>query len=146
MKLKFRYQYDGTVSALKCTNDIMRRGIRLANKKKTNGEKHISDLTKSLICALVDSGSQGTTTNHQWLLHKYKKINFEKYLFDAGKKMAHKVIGKGYTKISNGDGIYSGIHSWHTPTIPMTVISPGEVVHQHKKLYKSNTIYCDEDA
>eukprot|EP00957_Ditylum_brightwellii_P069674 5291588-Ditylum_brightwellii.AAC.1 len=60
--------------------------------------------------------------------------------------MAHKVIGKGYTKISNGDGTYSGIHSWHTPTIPMTVISPGEVVHQHKKLYKPTTIYCDEDA
>eukprot|EP00957_Ditylum_brightwellii_P056158 4257199-Ditylum_brightwellii.AAC.1 len=60
--------------------------------------------------------------------------------------MAHKVIGDGYIKIPNDDGTYSEIHSWHTPTMPMPVISSGEVVHHHKKLYKSNTIYCDEDA
>eukprot|EP00957_Ditylum_brightwellii_P033914 2569874-Ditylum_brightwellii.AAC.1 len=60
--------------------------------------------------------------------------------------MAHKVIGEGYMKIPNSDGTYSEIHSWHTPNMPTTVISPGEVVHRHKKLYKSNTTYCDEDA
>eukprot|EP00957_Ditylum_brightwellii_P088364 6731100-Ditylum_brightwellii.AAC.1 len=101
MKLKSRYQYDGTISVLKCTNNLKKKGIRLANKKKTHGEKHISDLSKSLICALVDSGSQVTTAHHQWLLHKYKNINFEKYLSNAGKKMAHKVIGKGCMKIPN---------------------------------------------
>eukprot|EP00957_Ditylum_brightwellii_P108407 8270088-Ditylum_brightwellii.AAC.1 len=60
--------------------------------------------------------------------------------------MAYKVIDEGYMKIPNGDGTYSDIYYWHTPTMPMTVISLGEVVHCHKKLYKSNTIYCDEDA
>eukprot|EP00957_Ditylum_brightwellii_P088728 6756840-Ditylum_brightwellii.AAC.1 len=60
--------------------------------------------------------------------------------------MVHKVIGEGYMKIPNIDGMYSEIHSWHRPTMPKTVISPGEVVNCHKKLYKSNTIYCDEDA
>eukprot|EP00957_Ditylum_brightwellii_P125888 9596488-Ditylum_brightwellii.AAC.1 len=60
--------------------------------------------------------------------------------------MAHKVMGEGYMKIPNGDGTHSDIHSWHTHTMPTNVISPREVVHQHKKLCKSNTIYCDEDA
>eukprot|EP00957_Ditylum_brightwellii_P086724 6598625-Ditylum_brightwellii.AAC.1 len=44
--------------------------------------------------------------------------------------MAHKVIGEGYMKIPNGEGTYSDIHSWHTPTMPMTVISPGEVMYR----------------
>eukprot|EP00957_Ditylum_brightwellii_P178607 13604914-Ditylum_brightwellii.AAC.1 len=60
--------------------------------------------------------------------------------------MAHKVIDEGYMKIPNADGTYSDIHSWHTPTMSMAIISPEEVVHRHKKLYKPNTIYCDEDA
>eukprot|EP00957_Ditylum_brightwellii_P211231 15365923-Ditylum_brightwellii.AAC.1 len=102
MKLKSRYQYDGTVSVLKCTSNLKKKGIRLANRKKTN--------------------------------------------VGTGKKVAHKVIGEGYMNIPNGDGTYSNVYSWHTPTMPTTVISPGEVEHHHKKLYKSNIIYCDEDA
>eukprot|EP00957_Ditylum_brightwellii_P193661 14747589-Ditylum_brightwellii.AAC.1 len=75
------------------------------------------------------SGSKVTTSHHQWLLHKYKKIKFEKYLFDAGKKMAHQVVSEGHMRIPNSDGTYSGIHTWHTPTMPMRVILPGEIVH-----------------
>eukprot|EP00957_Ditylum_brightwellii_P016912 1275571-Ditylum_brightwellii.AAC.1 len=59
--------------------------------------------------------------------------------------MAHKVIGEGEMKIPNEDGTYSRVHAWYTPTIPTTVLSPGEVVQRHQKLYKANTIYCDEE-
>eukprot|EP00957_Ditylum_brightwellii_P050898 3860415-Ditylum_brightwellii.AAC.1 len=58
--------------------------------------------------------------------------------------MAHKVVGEGYMKIPNGNGICSNTLMAH-PTMPITIISPEEVVQRHKKLYKSNTIYCDED-
>eukprot|EP00957_Ditylum_brightwellii_P001240 97141-Ditylum_brightwellii.AAC.1 len=54
--------------------------------------------------------------------------------------MAHKVIGEGYMKIPNGEDTYSDIHSWHTPTMPMTVISPGEVVYHQKEFRVSR---CD---
>eukprot|EP00957_Ditylum_brightwellii_P141229 10760262-Ditylum_brightwellii.AAC.1 len=59
--------------------------------------------------------------------------------------MAHKVVGEGHTEIPNGDGTYSKVHVWHTPTMPTAVLSPGELVQRHRKLYKSNTIYCNED-
>eukprot|EP00957_Ditylum_brightwellii_P147884 11260851-Ditylum_brightwellii.AAC.1 len=54
--------------------------------------------------------------------------------------MTHKVIGEGYMKIPNGDSMYSEIHSGHTSTMPRTIISPGDVVHCHKKFRVSN---CD---
>eukprot|EP00957_Ditylum_brightwellii_P073311 5572068-Ditylum_brightwellii.AAC.1 len=59
--------------------------------------------------------------------------------------MAHKVIGKGDMKIPNGNGTYSRVHVWYTPNMPMTVLSPGEVVQRHSKLYMVNTIHCDEE-
>eukprot|EP00957_Ditylum_brightwellii_P205334 15343407-Ditylum_brightwellii.AAC.1 len=59
--------------------------------------------------------------------------------------MAHRVIGKRHMKIPNDNGTNLENYSCYTPTMPKTVISPGEVVHRHWKLYESNTIYCDED-
>eukprot|EP00957_Ditylum_brightwellii_P096394 7340664-Ditylum_brightwellii.AAC.1 len=59
--------------------------------------------------------------------------------------MAHKVIGERDMKIPNGDGTYSRVHAWYSPTMPMTVLSPGEVFQRHTKLYKANTVNCDEE-
>eukprot|EP00957_Ditylum_brightwellii_P071987 5471123-Ditylum_brightwellii.AAC.1 len=59
--------------------------------------------------------------------------------------MAHKVIGEGKMKILNGNGTYSRVHTWYTSTMPTTVLSSGEVVQRHQKLYKANIIYCDEE-
>eukprot|EP00957_Ditylum_brightwellii_P202156 15328845-Ditylum_brightwellii.AAC.1 len=58
--------------------------------------------------------------------------------------MAHNVVVEGHMQIPNSDGSYSRVHAWYTPTIPTTVLSPGEVIQRHWKLYKANTIYCDE--
>eukprot|EP00957_Ditylum_brightwellii_P004753 361561-Ditylum_brightwellii.AAC.1 len=59
--------------------------------------------------------------------------------------MAHKIVGKGHIKIPNNIGSYSRVHTWYTPTMLTTVLSPGEVVQRHRKLYKANTIYCDKE-
>eukprot|EP00957_Ditylum_brightwellii_P079571 6049975-Ditylum_brightwellii.AAC.1 len=59
--------------------------------------------------------------------------------------MVHKVIGEGHIKIPNGDGSYSRVHVWYTPTMSTIILSLGEVVQRHQKLYKANTIYCDEE-
>eukprot|EP00957_Ditylum_brightwellii_P164928 12557640-Ditylum_brightwellii.AAC.1 len=59
--------------------------------------------------------------------------------------MAHKVICEGDIKIPNGNGSYSRVHAWYTPTMPTTILSPGEVVQRNQKLYKANTIYCDKE-
>eukprot|EP00957_Ditylum_brightwellii_P114009 8692848-Ditylum_brightwellii.AAC.1 len=59
--------------------------------------------------------------------------------------MAHKVVGEGHMKIPNGDSSYSRVHAWYTPTMQTTVLSSGEVIKRHQKLYKANTIYCDAE-
>eukprot|EP00957_Ditylum_brightwellii_P117273 8943843-Ditylum_brightwellii.AAC.1 len=59
--------------------------------------------------------------------------------------MAHKVIGEGEMKIPNGGSTYSRVHDWYTPTMTTTVLSPGEVIQRHQKLYKANIIYCNEE-
>eukprot|EP00957_Ditylum_brightwellii_P170931 13010118-Ditylum_brightwellii.AAC.1 len=59
--------------------------------------------------------------------------------------MAHKVIGEGEIQIFNGDSTYSRVHDWYTQTMSTTVLSPGDVVQRQQKLYKANTIYCDEE-
>eukprot|EP00957_Ditylum_brightwellii_P108503 8275981-Ditylum_brightwellii.AAC.1 len=59
--------------------------------------------------------------------------------------MAHKVVGERHMKIPTGDGSCSRVHAWYTPTMSTTILSPGEVVQRHWKLYKANTIYCDEE-
>eukprot|EP00957_Ditylum_brightwellii_P098328 7492235-Ditylum_brightwellii.AAC.1 len=59
--------------------------------------------------------------------------------------MAHNVIGEGDMKIPSGNGTYSRVHAWYTPTMPITVLFPGEAVQRYRKLYKANTIYYDEE-
>eukprot|EP00957_Ditylum_brightwellii_P008907 674014-Ditylum_brightwellii.AAC.1 len=77
------------------------------------------------------SGSQVTTTHHKWLFHEYKNIKVNTFLYDAGKKMTHKVICKGHMKIPNDDGSHSRVHAWYTPTMPTTVLSLEEVAQRH---------------
>ena len=64
-------------SIQKCNENLLEQGIRIAKIDKDKGDKHISNITRSLFCALIDSGSQVTTANHLWLIHKYKKISFK---------------------------------------------------------------------
>ena len=52
----------------------------------------------------VDGGSMVTSTNDKSILHRLKKITFEKFLGDAGKKSSYRVEGKGYIVVPGTDG------------------------------------------
>ena len=52
----------------------------------------------------VDEGSMVTSTNDKIILHRLKKISFEKFLGDAGKKSSHRVEGKGFILVPGTDG------------------------------------------
>ena len=56
--------------------------------------------------ALVDNGIQVTTNNHKFLLQNYSEITFNKFICDAGKKVAYKVDGQGYLYVPRGNGSY----------------------------------------
>ena len=127
----------------KCNTNMLEKGIKIAKIDHTKGDNDISNITQSLYCALIDSGSQVTTTNHKWLIHESKPITFDKYIYDAGKKVEHKVIGEGYIRVPNSNGIYSNIHLWHTPSIPTTIISPAEIMQLHNSIYTSHTIHSN---
>ena len=91
--------------------------------------------------ALVDNGSQVTTTNHKFLLHNYEKISFYKVFQDAGKKSTYKVKGKGYLFLSREDVSYISVPCWYTPSMPVKFTSPGEEVSANKELWKAHTIF-----
>ena len=91
--------------------------------------------------ALVDNGSQATTTNKRFLLHNYTSINFPRVLRDAGGNITYKVEGQGTLMVPRGDGSFMGIKCWYTPTLPVTVISPGEHIQQNPAKLSSHTIF-----
>ena len=68
--------------------------------------------------ALVDNGSQVTTTNKRFLIHNYKEVNSSQVLRDVGKKVKYKVEGQGILMVPRGDGSYMGIKCWYTPSLP----------------------------
>ena len=90
---------------------------------------------------LVDNGSQVTTTNHRFLLHNYEKILFNKFHQDTGKRITYKVEGKGFLFVPRGDGSYISIPCWYTPSMPVIVTSPVELVSAKKDVWKAHTIF-----
>ena len=94
--------------------------------------------------SLVDNGSQATTTNKCFLLHNYTSINNQRFLRDAGGKITYNVEGKGTLMVPRGDGSFMSIKCWYTPTLTVTVISPGEHVKQKPTKISSHTIFSHE--
>ena len=108
-----------------------------------------SDLASSTVKAQVDPGSQATTCHEQRLLHDYQAIGFEKYLRDAGGNL-HRVVGEGYLKVPSSrsedkSDMYSMVHCWHTPSMPVVVISPGAIVKRHRKRYYAYSVFSNQD-
>ena len=91
--------------------------------------------------ALVDNGSQATTTNKRFLLNNYTSINIPRVLRDAGGKIAYKVEGQGTLMVPRSDGSFTDIKCWYTPTLPVTVISPEEHVQQNLITISFHTIF-----
>ena len=94
--------------------------------------------------ALVDNLSQVTTTNKKFLLHDFKPITSPRLLKDARKKAQYVIKGQGTLLVPRGDGSYMRIKCWYTPSLPVTVISPGEHFQQHPSQFESHTIFSHE--
>ena len=54
-----------------------------------------------------------TSTNDKSILHRLKKITFEKFLGNAGKKSSDRVEGKGYIVVPGTDGRLIEIPCWY---------------------------------
>jgi hypothetical protein len=96
---------------------------------------------------LVDGGAEGTTYHDATCLHDYKVLTRDKYFNDAGKK-THRSVGEGYMRVAvciKGQTTPSHfmVHSYHTPTIPITVLSPGRTVLRHSSRFDAHTVYMN---
>eukprot|EP00957_Ditylum_brightwellii_P068169 5174433-Ditylum_brightwellii.AAC.1 len=88
---------------------------------------------KQHIQPLDDNGSQVTTTSNKSILHNYTGITQGPTLYDTDKRMKHITTGKGYLHLKDNNNHICAISCWYTPTLPVTVISSGEIVHPHRK-------------
>ncbi len=88
----------------------------------------------SKIMAQFDNGSDATTSNEIGLLFEYKPLKFQKYLADAG-GIRHQCIGEGLLKIPLGNDRFRMAHCWHTPSMPVTILSLGEMVKRNSNIY-----------
>ena len=85
-----------------------------------------------------------TSTNDKSILHRLKKITFEKFLGDAGKKSSYRVEGKKYIVVPGTDGRLVEIPCWYTPTLPLTVLGPGEFIQKRPELFEAHSIYSND--
>jgi hypothetical protein len=96
---------------------------------------------------LVDGGAAGTTCHDATCLHDYKLLTRDKYFNDAGKK-THRSVGEGYLRVAvciKGQTTPSHfmVHSYHAPTTPITVLSPGRTVLRHSSRFDAHTVYTN---
>jgi hypothetical protein len=110
----------------------------------------ISDPGESdMFAVLVDGGAAGSTTDDQSKLHGYKALTVHNAFHDAGKR-SHTSAGEGegYMRLACGTSAeasnkYVNIHCFHTPTLPVIVLSPGRFVAHHESKYEAHTIYTN---
>jgi hypothetical protein len=96
---------------------------------------------------LVDGGTEGTTYHDASCLHEYKPLTRDNFFSDAGKK-THKSVGEGYLRVAvcipgQTTASHFMIHSYHTPTIPIIVLSPGRTVLRHPSRFDAHTVYTN---
>jgi hypothetical protein len=94
---------------------------------------------------LVDGDAEVTTCHDATYLHEYKLLTWDKFFNDAGKK-THRSVGEGSLRVAvyiKGQTTPSHFmdHSYHTPTIPSTVLSPGHNVLHHSSWFDAHTVY-----
>ena len=115
----------------------------------TNNSKDYNAIRRSRgrsIRGFVDGGSMVTSTPHVNLLHNYEHITFEKYLGDAGGDSAYRVVGRGYLGVPTASGNDLKMECWHTPTLPLTVIGPGEYTNRHSDAFSGHTIFSSDET
>ncbi len=101
-----------------------------------------------LIRAQVDNGAQTTTTDQRHLIHEFRSLTSPRHLLDAGENKHH-CQGEGYLKVPTLDKhkqpTFSLIHTWFTPSLPQTIISPGEIKRRHPSRFQGSNILSLDD-
>jgi hypothetical protein len=87
----------------------------------------------------VDGGAAGTTCSDATCLYDYKLLTRDTYFNNAGKK-THRSVGEGYLRVvvyikGKTTPSHFMVHSYHTYTIPITVLSPGRTVLRHSSRF-----------
>jgi hypothetical protein len=95
----------------------------------------------------VYGGAEGTTCHDVTFFHDYKLLTRDKYFNDAGNK-THRSVGEGYLRGAvciKGQTTPSHfmVHSYHMPTIPITVLSPGRTMLRHSSRFDVHTVYMN---
>jgi len=83
------------------------------------------------VCAHLDAGSQGSTTDRKDILFWYRDCITNKTFNPADKKEAHKPQGYGYCKLKCRDGRVLVHKVWYTPSLPATIFSPMAMANEH---------------
>ena len=83
------------------------------------------------VCAHLDAGSQGSTTDRKDILFWYRDCITNKTFNPADKKQAHKPQGYGYCKLKCRDGRVLVHKVWYTPSLPATIFSPMAMANEH---------------
>jgi hypothetical protein len=96
---------------------------------------------------LVAGGAAGSTTYMKGYLHGYKRLTSRKVFYDA-RKRAHVSVGECYMKLlcrlnSTSVDTHIFIQCYHTPTLPVAVLSPGRFVIHHGSKYEAYTVYVN---
>jgi hypothetical protein len=99
----------------------------------------------------MDVGSQTGTCHLRHLINKFKVVSFDKTLYNVSNH-PHKAQGQGYLKFvasprPGDEKCFACIRVWFTPTLPATMVSPGEIVHLHSgrvKAYSSCSHPADQ--
>jgi hypothetical protein len=94
--------------------------------------------------ALIDTGSEASATHLLFLIHKFQKVSFEKYMTSAG-DTRHTSLGFGYLKvISNDDNgapsRFSLVHCSYTPSL-QHITPPSATTNRHRHRVDGCTAY-----
>ena len=84
-----------------------------------------------------------TSINNRIIIHHLKKIEYEQYLGDSGRKSSYRVEGRGFIMVPGTDGRPVELPCWYTPSLPITVIGPVEYIQENPDVFEAHDIYSN---
>jgi hypothetical protein len=90
------------------------------------------------VVAQFDSGANTNITNQKSVLWNLQKLKTPKLISDAG-QTKHIANHRGYLVLPRaGDGNYQAIHTYYTPSMNVTILSPTAICNQFNKIREWN--------
>jgi len=105
-----------------------------------------SDAPTKSISGYMDSGAMVSTTAHRFLLWGYKTTLPYHVCLCVADQSPHYPVGFGYLRVPspNVDGGHTMVPCFHTPSIPVTIVSPSNLARTYDAC--SFGYHCDLDG